>query len=77
MAPLSRPEFADSSCQYEDDLQSDILPSAMTVDADAHIPLGRRTTGVGWAEHIFDARSTPALRVARWILEHHGRYGSA
>lgn len=43
-----------SGSQYEDDLQSDILPSALTVEAVVHIPLGRGITVVGRAENIFD-----------------------
>lgn len=53
--------------QYEDDLQNDVLPSALTVDAVARLPLGHGITLVGRAENIFDEAvytrrvSTPTL----------------
>jgi iron complex outermembrane receptor protein len=40
--------------QYEDDLQTDILPGAVTLDATAHVPLFKRMSLVGRAENIFD-----------------------
>ncbi len=40
--------------QYEDDLQTDILPEALTVDAVARLPLGHGFTLIGRAENIFD-----------------------
>lgn len=40
--------------QYEDDLQTDVLPDALTVDAIARLPLGHGLTIVGRAENIFD-----------------------
>lgn len=42
------------SKQYEDDLQTDALPSALTVDALARVPLGHGVTLVGRAENLFD-----------------------
>jgi iron complex outermembrane receptor protein len=42
------------SRQYEDDLQTDILPSALTVDAVARMPLGRGLTFVARGENLFD-----------------------
>jgi iron complex outermembrane receptor protein len=42
------------SRQFEDDLQTDILPSALTVDAVARVPLGRGLTLVARGENIFD-----------------------
>ncbi|CAN5386212.1 TonB-dependent receptor [soil metagenome] len=41
--------------QYEDDLQTDVLPDAFTVDAVARLPLGHGVTLVGRAENLFDA----------------------
>lgn len=40
--------------QYEDDLQTNVLPAALTVDGVASVPLGRRFAVVGRAENIFD-----------------------
>lgn len=40
--------------QYEDDLQTDVLPDALTVDAVASIPLSSSIRLVGRAENIFD-----------------------
>ena len=42
--------------QYEDDLQSDALPGAMTVDGMARLPIGSGLTLVGRAENIFDKK---------------------
>lgn len=42
------------SKQYEDDLESDVLPGALTVDAVARLPLGHGVTLVGRAENLFD-----------------------
>ncbi len=44
-----------TAAQYEDDLQTDILPPATTLDAVAEIPIGQRFTLVGRAENLFDA----------------------
>jgi outer membrane receptor protein involved in Fe transport len=41
--------------QYEDDLQTDILPAATTVDAVARLPLGHRLSIVVRAENLFNA----------------------
>nr|WP_184080964.1 TonB-dependent receptor [Sphingobium subterraneum] len=41
--------------QYEDDLQTDVLRDALTVDALAQWPLGRHIMLVARAENIFDA----------------------
>lgn len=40
--------------QYEDDLQSDVLPDALTVDAIARLPLGHGVTLVARGENLFD-----------------------
>lgn len=40
--------------QYEDDLQTDVLPYALTLDAMASIPLTQSIRLVGRAENIFD-----------------------
>ncbi|RVT39769.1 TonB-dependent receptor [Sphingobium algorifonticola] len=42
------------SRQYEDDLETDALPGAITVDATARLPLMARVALVGRAENIFD-----------------------
>jgi iron complex outermembrane receptor protein len=42
------------SKQYEDDLQSDVLPSALTLDAVARLPLGHGVSLVARAENLFD-----------------------
>lgn len=53
--------------QYEDDLNIDRLPGALTLDTYARIPLGHSIAIVGRAENIFDTRiytrwaSTPIL----------------
>ncbi|MEG3177610.1 TonB-dependent receptor [Sphingomonas sp. RB3P16] len=41
--------------QYEDDLQTDVLPTATTVDAVLTLPVGHRVAIVGRAENLFDA----------------------
>ena len=40
--------------QYEDDLQSDVLPDALTVDAIARLPVGPGVTLVARGENLFD-----------------------
>lgn len=40
--------------QYEDDLQTDILPDALTVDGVIRIPVANHVSIVGRAENIFD-----------------------
>jgi len=40
--------------QYEDDLQTDVLPAATTVDAVATVPIGRHVSIIGRAENLFD-----------------------
>ena len=40
--------------QYEDDLQTDVLPDALTVDATASVPLGHGASLVGRVENLFD-----------------------
>lgn len=42
------------SRQYEDDLETDALPGAVTVDATARLPLTRAVSIIGRAENIFD-----------------------
>lgn len=44
------------SRQYEDDLSTDVLPAALTVDGVARVPLGRGATLVARAENIFDEK---------------------
>ncbi|MFA5964126.1 MAG: TonB-dependent receptor [Sphingomonas sp.] len=41
--------------QYEDDLQTDILPAATTLDAVARLPITHRLSMVARAENMFDA----------------------
>lgn len=40
--------------QYEDDLQTDVLPSALTLEGTASIPLGHGASLVGRVENLFD-----------------------
>ncbi|SEJ02326.1 iron complex outermembrane recepter protein [Sphingobium sp. AP50] len=40
--------------QYEDDLQSDVLPDALTVDAIARLPVGHGISLVARGENLFD-----------------------
>ncbi|NML12929.1 TonB-dependent receptor [Sphingobium sp. AR-3-1] len=40
--------------QYEDDLQSDILPDALTLDAVARLPIGHGVSLVARGENLFD-----------------------
>lgn len=42
--------------QYEDDLETDVLPDALTVDAVAALPLAGGVTLVARGENLFDAR---------------------
>jgi outer membrane receptor protein involved in Fe transport len=42
--------------QYEDDLQTDSLPDALTVDGFARLPISRTISLIGRAENLFDAR---------------------
>lgn len=44
------------SRQFEDDLETDVLPHALTVDAVARLPLRHGLSIVGRAENLFDAR---------------------
>lgn len=44
------------STQYEDDLQSDALPSAFTVDGVASLPIARDVRIIGRVENLFDER---------------------
>lgn len=41
--------------QYEDDLETEVLPAATTVDAVASLPVSRNAAIVGRAENLFDA----------------------
>ena len=41
--------------QYEDDLQGDVLPNALTIDAFADLPIGHGLSLVARAENLFDA----------------------
>lgn len=41
--------------QYEDDLQTDVLPAATTLDAVARLPITRRLSLVARGENLFDA----------------------
>ncbi|GGE00553.1 TonB-dependent receptor [Polymorphobacter glacialis] len=40
--------------QFEDDLETDVLPDALTVDAVVRVPVSRRVSIVARAENIFD-----------------------
>ncbi|MDO7843904.1 TonB-dependent receptor plug domain-containing protein [Sphingomonas immobilis] len=40
--------------QYEDDLQTDVLPAATTLDSVIKVPVGRHVTVIGRAENLFD-----------------------
>ncbi len=42
--------------QYEDDLETDVLPDALTADAFASVPVTPRLSLVGRAENVFDER---------------------
>ncbi|NIJ15799.1 TonB-dependent receptor plug domain-containing protein [Sphingobium vermicomposti] len=44
------------SKQYEDDLQSDVLPDALTVDAVARFPIGHGATIIARGENLLDER---------------------
>lgn len=59
-APKDGPMLATTlryvSRQYEDDLQTDALPSAFTVDGIASLPLGHGVRVVGRVENLFDVR---------------------
>ncbi len=59
-APKTGPLFSASlhyvAKQFEDDLQTDTLPDAFTMDAVARIPLGHGVSLIGRAENLFDAR---------------------
>lgn len=44
------------SRQYEDDLQTDALRGAVTMDGVAHLPVGHGFTLIGRAENIFDKK---------------------
>lgn len=44
------------SKQYEDDLQTDVLPDALTVDAVARLPIGHGVNLVARGENLFDER---------------------
>ena len=43
-----------TGAQYEDDLQTDLLPAATTLDAFAALPLGNRVQLVLRGEHLTD-----------------------
>jgi len=57
-APRSGPSLSTTlryvSKQYEDDLETDVLPDALTVDAVASLPLAKGISLVGRAENLFD-----------------------
>ncbi|MBN8815881.1 MAG: TonB-dependent receptor [Sphingomonas sp.] len=42
--------------QYEDDLQTNVLPAATTVDAVAKVPIGRRVSVILRGENLFDEK---------------------
>ncbi|OYW21882.1 MAG: hypothetical protein B7Z43_08990 [Sphingomonas sp. 12-62-6] len=44
-----------TGAQFEDDLESDVLPGVATLDATAHLPIGKRFAIVARAENLFDA----------------------
>ena len=57
-APKAGPELSATlrytAKQYEDDLQSDVLPDALTLDALARLPIGHGISLVARAENLFD-----------------------
>jgi len=53
-APLLSATVRHTGKQYEDDLQTNALPAATTVDAVARMPLGRRVAVILRAENLFD-----------------------
>jgi len=59
-APTQGPSVAATlryvSRQYEDDLQSDSLPAALTLDGTAQLPLGGGVTLTARGENLFDER---------------------
>lgn len=59
-APVNGPSLSGTvryvGRQYEDDLQSDVLPDALTVDAVARLPVGRSVSLVARGENLFDER---------------------
>lgn len=44
-----------TGAQFEDDLESDVLPGVATLDATAQVPIGKRFAIVARAENLFDA----------------------
>ncbi|WHO39320.1 TonB-dependent receptor [Sphingobium sp. AP49] len=57
-APKAGPELSATlryvGKQYEDDLQSDVLPDALTLDAIARLPIGHGISLVARGENLFD-----------------------
>ncbi len=57
-SPVSGPSLSTTlryvAKQYEDDLQSDVLPDALTLDAVARLPVGRGVSLVARGENLFD-----------------------
>ncbi|EKU75017.1 MULTISPECIES: TonB-dependent receptor [Sphingobium] len=57
-APKAGPELSATlrytAKQYEDDLQSDVLPDALTLDALARLPIGHGISLVARGENLFD-----------------------
>jgi len=57
-APRAGPELSATlrytAKQYEDDLQSDVLPDALTLDALARLPIGHGVSLVARGENLFD-----------------------
>ena len=57
-APKAGPELSATlrytAKQYEDDLQSDVLPDALTLDALARLPIGHDISLVARGENLFD-----------------------
>lgn len=57
-APANGPSLSTTlryvSKQYEDDLQSDVLPHAVTLDAVARVPVGHGVTLTARGENLFD-----------------------
>ncbi len=57
-APRAGPELSATlryvGKQYEDDLQSDVLPDALTLDAIARLPIGHGISLVARGENLFD-----------------------
>jgi len=63
--------------QYEDDLETDVLPATTTDDAVASVPVGRHVAIIGRAEYLFNATVVTLMRAARSISARRPPGGSA